>query len=519
MALNRKYAALPDLDSAPDIYETPELTDDNSTVPTTAARTHSDDEFYGVDDETQSISRSRLRIDEARSRFSPATIDISGADFSDRVDGKRRSYKASSRRQRILQDGTEELGDLSDDDDVESLERKIARLKREVEETKDEYAKRKGAAPGDDEAPQGDTRLESLSQTLDDLSRRSGITSVKKMDPTSPSASEPVAADSPEAGPTYTITYAPTYEQTHALAKAADFDRRLLILERSLGISSSSTSEAGALGLPRAILPTLDSLEKQISTLSQASTANLDTISRRVRALASEQDKLNESREKAKALREELGKHAGSPPADTSDQEAKINALYAILPTIENLAPILPPLLDRLRSLRAIHADAATASQALDQIEKQQAELAAEVKLWRDGVDKLESTVGNGDRAMKTNVEVMGGWVKDLEQRLENTAAMTSSAPKPPRGHFNVLYFASAGSFTGRDHESLPAPLPLGKFFSELESRYPGIQAKILDSCLVTVNLEYVDVPGEDEDGPVIQEADEVAIIPPVSSG
>ncbi|KAL5086161.1 hypothetical protein Trisim1_009648 [Trichoderma cf. simile WF8] len=418
MALNRKYAALPDLDSAPDIYETPELTDDNSTVPTTAARTLSDDEFYGVDDETQNISRSRLRIDEARTRFSPATIDISGADFSDRVDGKRRSYKASSRRQRILQDGTEELGDLSDDDDVESLERKIARLKREVEETKDEYAKRKGAPAGGDDGSPGDLRLESLSQTLDDLSRRSGITGIQKIDPTSSSAGEAVAG-SLEAGPTYTITYAPTYEQTHALAKAADFDRRLLILERSLGISSSSMSEAGEGGLPRAILPTLDSLEKQISTLSQASTANLDTISRRVRALATEQDKLNESREKAKALREELGKHAGAPQADTSEQEAKINALYAILPTIENLTPILPPLLDRLRSLRAIHADAATASQTLDQIEKQQAEIATEVKLWKDGIEKLEETVSNGDKVMKTNVETMEGWVKDLEQRLE----------------------------------------------------------------------------------------------------
>lgn len=96
---------------------------------------------------------------------------------------------------------------------------------------------------------------------------------------------------------------------------------------------------------------------------------------------------------------------------------------------------------------------------------------------------------------------------------------MTSSDPRPPRGHFSVLYFASAGSFTGRDYESLPAPLPLGKLFSELESRYPGIQAKILDSCLITVNLDYVDVPGEGEEGSVIQEADEVAIIPPVSSG
>ncbi|KKO99379.1 molybdopterin synthase small subunit CnxG [Trichoderma harzianum] len=96
---------------------------------------------------------------------------------------------------------------------------------------------------------------------------------------------------------------------------------------------------------------------------------------------------------------------------------------------------------------------------------------------------------------------------------------MTSSAPKPPRGHFSVLYFAGAGSFTGRDSESLPAPLPLGKLFSELEARYPGVQAKILDSCLVTVNLDYVDVPEDGEDGALIQEGDEVAIIPPVSSG
>lgn len=302
---------------------------------------------------------------------------------------------------------------------MESLERKIARLKREVEETKDEYAKRKGVAAGeDDDGAPGDLRLESLSQTLDDLSRRSGITSVKRIDAT-PSSTNESAAESLETGPTYTITYAPTYEQTHALAKAADFDRRLLVLERSLGISSSSMTEAGEGGLPRAILPTLDSLEKQISTLSQASTANLDTISRRVRALATEQDKLNESREKAKALREELGKHAGTPQVDTSDQEAKVNALYAILPTIENLTPILPPLLDRLRSLRAIHADAATASQLLDQIEKQQAEIAGEVKLWKDGIEKLEATVSNGDKVMKTNVEVMEGWVKDLEQRLE----------------------------------------------------------------------------------------------------
>jgi len=433
MARERKYAGLPDMDDAPDIYETPDLTDDTSTVPTTAARTQSDDEFYDVEDDTQPISRSRLRIDEARSRFLPASVDTNGVDFSDRVDGKRKSYKASSRRQRILQDGTEELGDLSDDDDDESLERKIARLKREVEEAKEEYARRKAAEPssdkGDDAAAVGSTdNLVSLSQVLDEISRPAGTTHCVARAPKAipaPADGNQEVAEVPPAGQdaaaTYTVTYAPTYEQSHALAKAADFDRRLLMLEKGLGVSSSTLPEAGSDGLARAILPTLDSLEKQISTLAQASTANLDAISRRVRTLAAEQDKLNDSREKAKTLREELGKHAPSaaPAAgEESEQEAKINALYGILPTIESLTPILPPLLDRLRSLRAIHADAATAAETLSRIEREQVDMATELKQWRQGLEKMESAIRNGDETVKGNMKVMQGWVKDLEERM-----------------------------------------------------------------------------------------------------
>lgn len=98
---------------------------------------------------------------------------------------------------------------------------------------------------------------------------------------------------------------------------------------------------------------------------------------------------------------------------------------------------------------------------------------------------------------------------------------MTSVVPTPPTGHFTVLYFAAVASYTSKESESLEAPLPLGKLFDVLEDKYPGIEAKLLGSCLVTVNLEYVDVSGEEEgsDTVVIGEGDEVAIIPPVSSG
>lgn len=95
---------------------------------------------------------------------------------------------------------------------------------------------------------------------------------------------------------------------------------------------------------------------------------------------------------------------------------------------------------------------------------------------------------------------------------------------------FKILYFASASAYTRKHAELLPAPLPAHKLFDLLEEKYPGIQEKVLSSCAVSVGLEYVDdevlrrrgekdAEGEGEAVVVIKEGEEVAIIPPVSSG
>ncbi|KAL9102341.1 MAG: hypothetical protein Q9163_002491 [Psora crenata] len=94
---------------------------------------------------------------------------------------------------------------------------------------------------------------------------------------------------------------------------------------------------------------------------------------------------------------------------------------------------------------------------------------------------------------------------------------------KPPPGHFRLLYFASAASFTRRVSEDFPAPMAIKDLFKLLEERYPGIKKAVLSSSAVTVNLEYVDIDEENDPrdlkANLIKEQDEVAIIPPVSSG
>lgn len=96
---------------------------------------------------------------------------------------------------------------------------------------------------------------------------------------------------------------------------------------------------------------------------------------------------------------------------------------------------------------------------------------------------------------------------------------MGSNSPS----EFTILYFATVARYTSLSSERFPAPLPLSNLFATLEARYPGIEEKVLRSCAVTVNLEYVDIANENSEEvkncSTIQPGDEVVLIPPVSSG
>jgi nuclear migration protein JNM1 len=354
----------------------------------------------------------------------PAQVDAREVDFSDRVNGKRKSYRTSSRRQRVLEDGTEQIGDLSDEEHDESLERKIARLRREIEEAKEEYGRQKAQAP-DQTATAQEPDFATLSKALDEISVvPKGSSTIRP----SPAPAAPAAPKEHGGLPdtvdnaTYTVTYAPDYEQSHALAKTADFDRRLDQLEKAIGVTAANMPGLDGDRLPRAVVPTLDALQRQLTVLSEASTSSLDSISRRVRELTKDAEELEKSRKAAKSAQESL-EVAGIQSTEPSDEQtAKINALYGTLPAIESLAPLLPTLLDRLRSLRAIHADAATASETLERIEKSQAEMATDIKQWREGLEKIEGAMKEGDESMNANKKVIEGWVQDLEAKVAKLA-------------------------------------------------------------------------------------------------
>jgi nuclear migration protein JNM1 len=434
-------------DEAPDVYETPSLTD-GGTVPTTTSNVDSDE-----DDEEEGISRQRLHPSEARTHFDSSRVDARDVDFSDRIGGKRKSYKVSSRRTGY--------GDFSDEEDEEGssegLERKLARLRREVEEVRESFRVRNqeksekgieevGMAEGGEEQDIGalGKMLESLETSKEGPSGSAEAVLAKKL---SQGAGAEAVSHAPKAQPattgdsqkndgsapiTYTVAYAPSFSKNHALAKAADFDSRLSLLERALGVNSSVLANLENQPSPAgSILGSVDELNRTINVLTSSSASSLDAISRRVRSLTADAEKLAEARKQAKDARVALRRAGGNPdstevivngdtPSEGLDEEstAKINALYGTLSTIESLGPLLPSVLDRLRSLRAIHADAAHASDSLAKVEKKQAEMASEITKWREGLERVEKAVKDGEGTMGRNMGTVEGWVKDLEKRM-----------------------------------------------------------------------------------------------------
>ena len=215
---------------------------------------------------------------------------------------------------------------------------------------------------------------------------------------------------------TYTVTYAPDYQETHTLSKIADFDTRLLLLEKLLGapnttLPPSPTTPAHA----HAIIPTLNELARKISILTNSTPSSLEAASRRIKVLVKEAEELARARKAAA----EAAVDAPIEPLEDEQMVSKINALYGVLPTIEGLAPLLPGVLDRLRSLRRVHADAARAGAALEEVERRQEECEVEIRKWEETLERVEGAVVEGRGTVEENVGKVEGWVRELEGRME----------------------------------------------------------------------------------------------------
>ena len=407
-----------------------------------------------TDQRQAAINRRRLNQDEARTRFEPSLVDARDVDFSDRVGAQHRSYRTGNRRRRRRsQGGTEELGEW-DDDEEEGVHVRLARLRREAEELKQQLEE---AEHGEDGETQKNGELadgvHALSSMLDGLhattksSRTAEQKLLRSLSTVPPRTTQDGTTDSP-------LQSQSQPDPSSTLASATSLSDRLTFLETALGLSAPSTTTSTP-----PILPTLTSLSTQITTLtttllptspslSASPHIHLDDLSNRLRILNKESEHLTTARRAATTAAIELTNaraaaaatnphsHADTMAAEhkvgtataaanaglslsiLDDQTTKIRSLYQTLPTITSLHPILPTVLDRLRSLSAVHAGAAQAAGDLEDVVQRQHGMEEEIRKWREGLEKVEKKLGQVEGVMKGNVDVVGERLRGLEDRV-----------------------------------------------------------------------------------------------------
>ncbi|KAL8741633.1 MAG: hypothetical protein Q9190_005780 [Brigantiaea leucoxantha] len=365
--------------------------------------------------------------------------------FSNPAGKKRGSYWSSRRRSQ--NDGL--YGESSDDEGAETVERKLERLQLEVREIREALESDESSKAKDDDIDGQSTgnllgTVDSLTRILNEVGtsnkidhrgaayrliqgsrswQRQGSLSTKTL---SNDSERPVESTAPSKNPSIDL------DMNHILSKVSDFDKRLATMEIVVGPDSNPLSSQDDSSVV-AVLPALKGLERQIATISTATESSIDNMSRQIRQMTQESEKLTESRKNA-AVHDPSSRlstdrsssmtfRASATNAEemqATQQVSKINALHGALGTIESLAPLLPSVLDRLRSLRSIHADAALANDALSKAESRQASMVEEIRDWREALVKVEKAFEQGSTAMKEDTGLVEEWVKDLERRMED---------------------------------------------------------------------------------------------------
>ncbi|KAF7376038.1 hypothetical protein MSAN_00018600 [Mycena sanguinolenta] len=178
-----------------------------------------------------------------------------------------------------------------------------------------------------------------------------------------------------------------------------EMDRRVGELEKLVGSSTAALDESSP--LPTPLLPLVIRLQAQLTLLTQP--RHIDSISRRLKLLLSDLDRAAASQH---SHRRHPSQSNGAPSSQIQEQ---------VIPLLSRLGPSLPHIphiLTRLRTLSTLHTSAAQFESTLEGLEEDQRKM-------REALGELDNAVKTIEKSLEENRDVVKGNVGGLEGRID----------------------------------------------------------------------------------------------------
>ncbi|KAJ3807051.1 Dynamitin-domain-containing protein [Lentinula aff. lateritia] len=180
-----------------------------------------------------------------------------------------------------------------------------------------------------------------------------------------------------------------------------EMDRRVAELERLLGTSTTAVDETSPLPLPLATQITRIHYQLQALTTPR----HIDNISRRLKLLMTDLDRVSNAHTHKR--------HPSHPNADPSVNAKITNDIIPILHRLNPALPQIPHILTRLRTLSTLHRSAGEFRKDLESLEDEQAQI-------KESLDELESAIVTVEKSLEENRKIVGGNVEGLEKRVDD---------------------------------------------------------------------------------------------------
>ncbi|EJF60466.1 hypothetical protein DICSQDRAFT_181373 [Dichomitus squalens LYAD-421 SS1] len=438
--MSAKYANLPDIDTAPDVYETEDV------FPSAQdSKGDSSDDESGAP--TRGHGRGKSETGTGREELDSSSVD------PDDASRKFRKAEKKHRRPKIQYvyppspTGEEQSGPPSPTQGPLPLSQRLRLLQAEVAALEVELSDptnpllRKEKESGNADPGELIRGMVDVKRRIDKISKaregRGKLVSVVLGETTDAEDDDvvKVTAEDKEEG-----TKAEAERKTEAAPPklkepqardVAEMDRRVGELEKLVGSSNATLDELSP--LPPPLLPLLTRLNAQLTLLTQP--RHIDSISRRIKLLNAEFERANATSSQAHgAQRRGVHHSAANPaspsvaspstalpaPASSASSTALQEQLAPILTRLAPLLPHIPHILTRLRTLSTLHTSAAGFQKTLEGLEEEQRRTRAALVDLQKAVEGVEKSLAENEKLVKGNVRELEDRIDGLGRRVDD---------------------------------------------------------------------------------------------------